>query len=215
MAVDAKICGLVRPEDAAHAAAHGAWRLGVVFAPSPRQVTVAGAREVVAAAAGIPVIGVFARETAAEILAVAERAGLHGAQLHGDGEPGRAATLAAAGLEVWGVATLDDPDTVSVRVAAAGADAAAVLVEPRLPGGSGGRGVPLDAALARAARAAASGVRFVLAGGLRPETLAAAITLVGPDAVDVSSGVELAPGIKDPVRVARFLEIARDARPSA
>ncbi len=59
MDVEVKICGLTRPEDAAFAAAHGAWRLGVIFAGGPRLVDVARAREIVAAAAGVPVLGVF------------------------------------------------------------------------------------------------------------------------------------------------------------
>ncbi len=94
-----------------------------------------------------------------------------------------------------------------------------VLLEPRLAGeplAAGGRGVAIALPAAREARQQLPPmIRVGLAGGLTPETLVAAIRLVGPDLVDVSSGVEGAPGIKDPARLIRFLEIARDAHPAA
>ena len=70
-------------------------------------------------------------------------------------------------------------------------------------------GVALDLALAREARARLAGATMVLAGGLTPETVAAAVALVRPEVVDVSSGVERLPGIKDPDKIARFLEAVR------
>jgi phosphoribosylanthranilate isomerase len=214
VAVDAKICGLTRPEDATLAAALGAWRLGVIFAGGPREVSVAQAAGVVAAGEGVPVIGVFGSQDADTILQITRAAGLRGAQLHGAGPPGRAQALRDAGLEVWGVALLDDPATVAERVAAAGVGSDVVLVEPRLVGGSGGRGVALPWELAHAARVARGSARLALAGGLSPDNLRAAIATGAPDVVDVSSGVEQEPGIKDPHRLAAFLEIVRDSRPA-
>ena len=85
-------------------------------------------------------------------------------------------------------------------------DADAVLVEPRVPGRSGGTGTRLDLALAQAARSRLAGAAMVLAGGLTPESVVEAMALVRPDVVDVSSGVERLPGIKDPDKIARFLE---------
>jgi len=85
-----------------------------------------------------------------------------------------------------------------------------VVIEPRVPGAVGGTGVALDLSLARSARAQVGRSRLALAGGLRPDTLARAIALVCPDIVDVSSGVESAPGLKDANRLARFMEVARD-----
>lgn len=210
--VDAKICGLTRPADAELAVALGAWRLGVIFAGGPREVSIAGAAAIVAAGAGVPVIGVFGGQDADTIVAIARAAGLRGAQLHGAGPPERAIALRAAGLEVWGVALLDDAATVIERVEAAGVGSDVVLVEPRLVGGSGGRGVALPWELARAARTARGTARLALAGGLSPDNLRTAITMGAPDVVDVSSGVEQEPGIKDPHRLAAFLEIVRDLR---
>jgi phosphoribosylanthranilate isomerase len=214
VAVDAKICGLTRPEDATLAAALGAWRLGVIFAGGPREVSVAQAAAIVAAGDGVPVIGVFAAQAASTILGIARAAGLHGVQLHGAGPPERALALREAGLEVWGVALLDDPAKVTERVVAAGVGSDVVLVEPRLAGGSGGRGVALPGELVRAARIARGSARLALAGGLSPDTLRTAIATGAPDVVDVSSGVEQEPGIKDPHRLAAFLEIVRDPRPA-
>lgn len=214
MAVEAKICGLTRPADAALAVRLGASRLGVIFAGGPRQVSLNQARAIVAAADGVPVLGVFGNQSTEEIVAIIAATGLRGAQLHRAGPRPRAAALRHAGYEVWGVATLDAADTVERRIAEASEGADVVLVEPRAADGRGGHGLALSAPLVGAVRSAASTVRWALAGGLRPETVADAIRLGGPDLVDVSSGVESAPGIKDPERLARFLEIIRDVRPA-
>jgi phosphoribosylanthranilate isomerase len=89
----------------------------------------------------------------------------------------------------------------------------AVLVEPRVPHADGGSGTPLDLELARAARARLAGP-MVLAGGLTPATVANARDLVRPEVLDVSSGVERLPGIKDPELIARFLEAALGHSPT-
>ena len=211
MAVDAKICGLTRPADAERAVRLGASFLGVVFAESPRQVTGPVALEVVRAGEGVPVLGVFVDTRADDILRIRDRTGIAGAQLHAGYEAADRARLAAEGRTVWAVhhiASREDLDPLGEL--AGEAAVAAVLVEPRVPGVQGGTGVALPAELAQAARERVTGARFALAGGLRPETLAGAIALVRPDIVDVSSGVESAPGIKDADLLARFLEVARD-----
>jgi phosphoribosylanthranilate isomerase len=215
VAVEAKICGLTRPDDASFAVAHGASRLGVVFAGGPREVSEAQAREIVAAAGAVPVLAVARAAPAALLLELAESTGVSGIQLHGPSTPELARRLRQAGLEVWRVAAIDPgADAAAVaRDAATGADA--VLVEPRIDGRSGGQGLTLDLQRARLVREALREVRMVLAGGLRPDTVAEAIRRAEPDLVDVSSGVESAPGRKDPVRLARFLEAVRDARSPA
>lgn len=209
MAVEAKICGLTRPEDAALAAAHGAARLGVIFAGGLRQVSVAKAREIVAAGAGVPVLGVVAGGTADVLLPLCEAAGLRGVQCHGATDAATVRALRAAGLEVWAVRHLADAADLE-RLGDAEADAAdAVLIEPRVAGQPGGTGVRLDVALAQAARDRLAARRLVLAGGLSPEVVAERIALVRPDVVDVSSGIERAPGIKDAARLIGFLEVVR------
>jgi phosphoribosylanthranilate isomerase len=205
MTVKIKICGLIRPADAARSAEVGASYLGVVFAGGPRAVTSAVAGQVVEAGGGVPVMGVFADQPAEEILQICEQAGLSGAQLHGSYPPSVAARLRAAGLRVWRVVRIAAPaDLDALREAIPESDA--VLVEPRIAHSLGGAGVALDLAVAREARGRLAGHPMVLAGGLTPETVARALAMVRPEIVDVSSGVERQPGIKDSDRIARFAE---------
>jgi phosphoribosylanthranilate isomerase len=200
-----KICGLTRAEDAATAAAAGAAYLGVVFAGGPRRVTAGLAAEVSAAAGGVPVFGVYGDQSVDEILRLTRAAGLAGAQLHGSYLRQDAARLRAEGLQVWRVVRIAAPDDLDA-LSESLRDADAVLVEPLVAHASGGTGVSLDLAVAREARGRLAGFTMVLAGGLQPETVAAAVALVRPEVVDVSSGVERLPGIKDPRKIARFLE---------
>ncbi len=187
------------------AAAAGATYLGVVFAGGSRMVTEAVAAAIVAAAGDARVLGVFDRQPIDVVLAVAMRTGLHGIQLHGGYSAADAARVRRTGLLAWRVARLAGADSIDALPAVAD-EADAVLIEPLVEGAGGGTGRVLDAGLAQAARARLAGTRLVLAGGLRAETVASAVALVGPDVVDVSSGVEIGPGLKDPGRIARFLE---------
>jgi phosphoribosylanthranilate isomerase len=205
MSVKVKICGLMRAEDVAAAAAAGASYLGVVFAKGSRTVTPSLARDLVSAASGLPVLGVFAEHPVEDILQTCALAGLSGAQLHGSYSRAHAERLRAGGLEVWRVVRIAVPsDLDELSPAMAGSDA--VLVEPRVPGALGGTGVSLDLAVAREARNRLAGHPMVLAGGLTPATVAEALALIRPDIVDVSSGVESQPGRKDPDKLLSFVE---------
>ena len=215
MPVDVKICGLTRPADAVLASTHGAWRLGIVFAGGPRMVSRSLAREIVRAAQVVPVIGVYRSQDVATILEISRAVGLRGAQLHGDYPAEAARELRDGGLEVWRVASISPERPVPGQVEGLLEQADVLLVEPRHLDGHGGKGVAMDLDRAREARLAADGPRFALAGGLTPDTVAEAIRFVGPDVVDVSSGIESAPGIKDPAQLVRFLEQVRDANPRA
>lgn len=204
MVAKIKFCGIMQGQDAAAAVEAGAAYLGVVFAGGPRGVSGGHAREVVAAAAEVPVLGVFADQSPDEILGIAEDCGLAGAQLHGRYSPRVAALLRSRGLEVWRVMRIaGDSDLEAMDSSGEGADA--VLIEPRVPNRLGGAGVSLDLALAREARRRIIG-RMVLAGGLRPDNVGAALAHVRPEIVDVSSGVEHRPGIKDPHKMKQFTE---------
>ncbi len=210
MAVEVKICGLTRPPDASEAVAAGADWLGVVFASGPRVVAAGRAREIAWAAGRCPVLGVFGSQPADQIVALCRDAGLAGAQLHGDYTARQAAEIRGAGLVVWRVVratTAADLVELDDRW-----DVDGTLVEPRAAQVEGGSGIRLDAELARAARRALAGRRMILAGGLTADTVAAAVGLVAPDVVDVSSGVESRPGIKDPSEIRRFVEAARGHR---
>jgi phosphoribosylanthranilate isomerase len=213
--VDVKICGLTKPADAALAVAHGAWRLGVVFAGGPRMVSRVVAREIVSAAGDVPVIGVFQSQDVRTILQIAAAAGLRGAQLHGEFPDQAIRDLHAGGLEVWRVATIVPDQPVAGQFSGWVERADVLLVEPRHLDGLGGKGVALSLARAREARLAAGRLRFALAGGLTPDSVGDAIRFVRPDVVDVSSGIESAPGTKEPAKLARFMEQVRDAFPRA
>lgn len=202
------MCGLRRPADVAVAVQAGATYLGVVYAGGPRRVTDVEAREVVAAAGGIPVLAVWGPPDREAILRSRELAGFSGVQLHGGSDVALAQRLRDDGLIVWRVLRIGSAADLShLEHMKEGADA--LLVEPRVPGVDGGAGVALGLELAAEARRTthhAPRTPFALAGGLRPDTVRAAIAAVRPDIVDVSSGVERSPGVKDPFLIRRFLD---------
>lgn len=150
-------------------------------------------------------LGVFAEQPVEDILQVREQAGLSGAQLHGPYSQPDASRLRDAGLQVWRVVRIATPPDLDLVVSAI-PDSDAVLVEPRVAGTMGGSGVSLDLAVAREARARLAGHPMALAGGLTPDTVAEALALVRPEIVDVSSGIERRPGVKDPNKLRDFVE---------
>lgn len=213
MPPEVKICGLTRPEDAAAAAGAGAAYLGAVFVNgSPRVVSARRATAIFDAADGMPAkrAGVFAGLSAGEILEIAGRVRLNVLQLH---DPPAAELLATlrrgfAG-EIWVVVRVAPDGLAGVDHALFGRGDATVL-DTLTPGGLGGTGVAFAwSAVAVDVAAARNGRRLVLAGGLNPENVGAAISSLAPDIVDVSSGVESAPGIKDSRRIASFIHAVR------
>jgi len=198
-----KVCGLTREADAVHAAEAGATALGFVFWPqSPRYVSPATAKAIVASLPrGISTVGVFVNETPDGIRAVIGETGVGMVQLHGDERPREAASL---GYPLLKACHLDEADAA----VNAWPREVVLLVDARDPVRRGGTGRQVDWALAAALGRRR---RIVLAGGLTAENVAEAIRVVGPYGVDVSSGVELAPGVKDAAQVARFVAQARSA----
>lgn len=226
-----KICGITTPEDARLVAAAGADAVGLNFVPgSPRQLGAAAACAVAAAVPrGVLKVGVFAGSPAEEILRLAAEVGLDAIQLHGhpfaDGDvspvdpPERCAAL--AGLPVIRAVRLDSGDDAFAAArrwialaAAAGAGPAMAIVDAPVPrgaaaGGLGGTGARAD--WGRVAAALPLPVPLALAGGLTPANVVDAITASGCRAVDTASGVESAPGRKDPALVGAFVAAARGA----
>jgi len=210
--VAVKVCGLTRPADAALAAELGADALGVVFAPSPRQVVLARAVEVLAVAPpGALRVGVFVDPEPGFVAEAVGACGLDWVQLSGR-EP---AELAREIMEEAKAAPAPPGLLKAAHVRSAGdllaladypADAFLLDAPPR-GGRMGGTGrsfdwrVAVDLPWARG--------RVALAGGLTADNLALAVAAVRPAMVDVSSGVESAPGIKDAGRMRAFLEAAR------
>ena len=207
--VDVKICGLTRAEDAEFADAAGAAYLGVIFAGGPRQRTPAQAKTTLSGRRARRV-GVFAGQSEREIADVAGEVGLDVAQLHGASDADRVrAVRAATGLEVWAVVrTADGSLADGVEELADAADA--LVVDALVPGQLGGSGIVLPwGTLGESLDAMARGHRIVLAGGLTPDNVVEAIGYVSPLIVDVSTGVESAPGIKDHARIRAFIAAVR------
>ena len=211
-----KFCGLARVEDAAAGAALGASYLGAIFAGGPRLVTPAAARAMFDRAAGtFRRVGVFAALEPAAIAAIADEVALDVVQLHADPSPEAVEALRRRfGGEVWAVVRTASAELPS-GVASLFDAADAVVLDAKVGGVLGGTGVALDwPALAPAVRRLRGDRRLVLAGGLQPDNVARAIAILDPDVVDVSSGVEIAPGVKDHARMAAFAAAAITARPN-
>lgn len=205
-----KFCGLTRREDAAYAVSLGASYTGVIFASGPRLLTEDRAADVFAdVPPSVGRVGVFGDQTAAEIGGIAQRLGLRAVQLHGSISGARFdAVRRAVDAEVWPVIRIAGnaiPDAALEVIA----DSDVFFLDSYVPGVHGGSGVAFDwSALAATIEWMRIGKRVVLAGGLRPGNLSQAITAIGPDVVDVSSGVESAPGIKDHSQMRLFRDAA-------
>jgi phosphoribosylanthranilate isomerase len=209
VAVEVKICGLTRAVDAESADAAGAAYLGVIFAGGPRQRLPAEARATLAGRRARKV-GVFAAQAPSEIADIASQVGLDVVQLHADADPERvAAVRAATGLEVWAVVrTADGSLPPGVEDLADAADA--LLIDALATGALGGTGTVVPwGILGESLDAMEAGHRIVLAGGLTADNVAEAISYVSPMIVDVSSGVESAPGVKDHARIRAFIAAVR------
>jgi phosphoribosylanthranilate isomerase len=211
---DVKICGLTREGDAALAASLGASYLGVVLTESPRRVSAARARAVLDAvpAGAAKRVGVCGAEPIDDVLRAAEEARLDVVQLAAPRSAFEIARLRDGfGGGVWVV--------VRVRGARLGAEdrerfghGDGVVLDRWSPAALGGTGEAFDWAAVRDEVAAARGAAtLVLAGGLTPATVGGAIATLLPDVVDVSSGVEASPGVKDPARLAAFVAAATAA----
>lgn len=200
-----KVCGITRLEDALAAVELGAAALGFVcWKGSPRCLDREALRAIVQALPPfVLTVGVFVDQPVDEMIATARFAGLHVVQLHGAEDPGT-----YAGMDVPVIKSISvtdkgfsiDPDAYPPTVT--------ILLDAHDPVRKGGTGQTIDwsmAALLAARR------RVILAGGLSASNVGEAIARVRPYAVDVSSGVERAPGIKDPEKLERFVFAVNEA----
>jgi phosphoribosylanthranilate isomerase len=195
-----KICGITNEDDALLAVALGADALGFVFAPSRRQVKPDTVRDIVKRVPReVLTVGVFRNDTPAHVVDVAARTGLHAVQLHGSEPRSEVQWVRERVRFVIQAFTAGDP----ALAAAVNSPADVILVDSPDPGS----GRVFDW---RLAEGAPSGVRILLAGGLTPHNVGDAIRLVRPWGVDVASGVEVAPGSKDPRKLRLFIEAARE-----
>ncbi|MCY3577926.1 MAG: phosphoribosylanthranilate isomerase [bacterium] len=198
-----KICGITTADDALLATALGADAVGFVLAPSPRQIAPPRVQEIVRLLpSGVLTVGVFRDEAPQRVVEIVNRCGLKAAQLHG-----------RESIEETRLIRDKVPAVIKAFPGGSGALAMAdrygadmVLVDSDNPGS----GQVFDWSLAEGAP---GGIRIIMAGGLTPENVATAIAKVRPWGVDVSTGVELSPGRKDPARLRAFINAARQAQP--
>jgi phosphoribosylanthranilate isomerase len=211
--VEIKFCGMTREEDAREAAALGARYVGAIMTESPRQIAPAVAARVLGAAhGGTQRVGVFGADDAETIARVAKEGGFEIVQLHGDPTTDDVdAVRKRWGGTVWAVVRVG-PWMLSKQEAALFDVADAVLLDARVEGKLGGSGAPIAWDELKPFRPAMSRrrARLVLAGGLTPKNVAFAIDELEPDVVDVSSGVESSPGVKDHVKMRAFRDAVRE-----
>lgn len=200
--VRVKICGLTRREDVREAVRAGADALGFVFAPgSPRRLEVAQALGLVTGApAFVSRVGLFLDQDAEAVARVLDRVPLNLLQFHGAED---ADFCAQFGLPYIKALSMQSGADLG-EAAAAYADASGLLLDGHAPGSPGGTGRAWDWSLVRDCR-----LPLIIAGGLTPENVAAAVRQIRPWAVDVSSGVESAPGVKDRELLRKFIDEAQ------
>jgi phosphoribosylanthranilate isomerase len=200
-----KICGITRAEDAAAAVECGAGALGFVFWPgSPRFIDPYRARAIVATLPPfVTTVGLFVNQPVDYVTGVASLVRLGAVQLHGDETPGYAAGISTPVIKA---VTVDDPQ-LSIWPAHT-----TLLLDAHDPEKRGGTGRTVDWA---AAATVAARRTTLLAGGLTPENVAEAVVRVRPFGIDVSSGVERSPGVKDHQRLRALFEALHDTSPIA
>lgn len=199
-----KICGITNIEDALAAVEAGADALGFVFYnKSPRNISPDQAAALIRRLPPfVQTVGLFVNEELAVVNGIADRCGLDIVQLHGDETPEYCSGVRRRLIKAFRVKDETCLDLIN------GYDVAACLLDAWSPTAYGGTGKTFNWEIAAAA---AASKRIILAGGLTPENVAAAVRAVRPYAVDVSSGVESAPGIKDPEKMRSLVRNARSA----
>lgn len=211
MTVEVKICGVRTPAILDAAVTAGADFVGLVFfSKSPRHLTISEARGLAEAARGrVRTMAVVVDPDDGLIDAMAADVRVDALQLHGEEPPERVAAIKArTGLPLFKAVAVSEP--ADMAAAARYADVAdRILFDAKARQGAGlpgGNGIPFDWQLLKAARPP-----FALSGGLTPGNVADAVRLTGASLVDVSSGVETAPGEKDAALIAQFIHAARSA----
>ena len=194
-----KICGITRLEDAQAAVDAGANAVGFVFWPkSPRRVDVERAREIASARPeDVTTVGVFVDQPLHEVNDVARRVGLHAVQLHGSEDSEYVRAMTRPVIKAVAVVGSQTPDVN------AWPSNVTVLLDVHDPVKKGGTGQTIDWTVAASV---ASRRNVLLAGGLTPQNVGDAIARVRPYGIDVSSGVEVEPGIKDHGRIKALFE---------
>ena len=203
--VRVKICGITQVDDALLASSAGADAVGFVFAESPRRVSAeTGARIIAELPPFVTKVGLFVDETIARVATIFETCGLDALQFHGDETPEYCAEFCGRARVIKAFRMKDRHVLEDLR---GYARVDAFLLDSFSPAAKGGTGERFDWSLAIEAKKC--GKPVVLAGGLTVENVEEAVKTVRPYAVDVSSGVESKPGIKDPALLKEFIVRAK------
>jgi phosphoribosylanthranilate isomerase len=201
--VKVKICGITRSEDAELAVSLGAWAIGFILWPGSKRETDRGVAAGISRALQRRVerVGVFVNQPLDDIERLVDALGLSYVQLHGDEGPSfcaavgqRTGVRVIKAIHVQHAADLREADRYHTDLH---------LLDTAVPGLRGGSGQAWDWTLAAQRR---SKIPFLLSGGLTPENVADAIAAVHPWGVDVASGTEASPGVKDPAKLEAFFE---------
>ena len=205
-----KICGLTRVDDARFAARAGASYLGAVLVPASPRCLSPGRARALASAVRLPLVVVVADLAVDEAARMAETAGAAVIQLHGS-EPASdvEALRARGGWELWKAVRVREREDILRAMDRYGGLVDLLLLDAWSERGLGGTGVSFPWELWDSSRdGGGGGLRIGVAGGLSPDNVGEAVGQLGPDLVDVSSGVESCPGVKDPSRVEAFIRRA-------
>jgi len=203
--IQIKICGITNIEDALCAASSGAAAVGFIFyAPSLRYIQPQKARVIIdELPRDLVKVGVFVNETAEEVKRILDYCGLDMLQLHGDESPDYCHQFPARRV----IKTMELKTEEDVKTAPR-YDVAAILVDSRHAGLYGGTGKTSNWDLAKRISRP-----LILSGGLNENNVSEALHKVKPAALDINSGMESAPGKKDPAKIARIMQIIRDEAP--
>jgi phosphoribosylanthranilate isomerase len=207
MTVRLKICGITNEEDALAAARFGADALGFIFAPSPRRISPERARQIIKVLPPlIQTVGVFVDEERDRVSSIVDICNLDIVQFHGNESVDYCKSFNLRVIKAGRLRAREDLQSLSKY----GEVVQALLLDSYVPDRVGGTGVTFDWELAVQAKRYG---RIVLAGGLNPENVGSAINKVKPYGVDVSSGLEQSPGVKDHEKIRQFIAAVRQAGP--
>ncbi len=205
--VRVKVCGIRNEGDARACLENGVHALGLVFfEPSPRYISPEEARTLIGSLPPlVSWVGVFVDEEPGKVLEIARYVGFGTVQLHGSEPPEVCEQLKGKGLRVIKALRVADEEDLLGWEEYLG-KVSAMLLDTKVPDTPGGSGRPFPWRLAKRVQ----GVPVILAGGLNPQNIRNAILEVKPYGVDVSSGVERSPGVKDPALIREFMRRVRE-----